>query len=197
MLRVLADGPVSSEPILHATHEGERTRLRHDETRPSETYSTAAAAAAARRRRRLARHAWRRGQGGPRRARRLRRRAAGAAAAAARRRRRPDHRALLTGQADVAVRASAAAASRRRRCRSRCAGLAAAATAGRTHAGSPWFCLRSPTLKQGGASGNTRSRPGSVPPRCAQPSGQGPCTCLLYTSPSPRDKRQSRMPSSA
>ena len=24
-----------------------------------------------------------------------------------------------------------------------------------------------------------------------------PCTCLLYTSPSPRDKRQSRMPSSA
>ena len=23
------------------------------------------------------------------------------------------------------------------------------------------------------------------------------CTCLLYTSPSPRDKRQSRMPSSA
>ena len=26
---------------------------------------------------------------------------------------------------------------------------------------------------------------------------QGSCTCLLYTSPSPRDKRQSRMPSSA
>ena len=25
----------------------------------------------------------------------------------------------------------------------------------------------------------------------------GVCTCLLYTSPSPRDKRQSRMPSSA
>ena len=25
----------------------------------------------------------------------------------------------------------------------------------------------------------------------------GPYTCLLYTSPSPRDKRQSRMPSSA
>ena len=25
----------------------------------------------------------------------------------------------------------------------------------------------------------------------------GSCTCLLYTSPSPRDKRQSRMPSSA
>ena len=25
----------------------------------------------------------------------------------------------------------------------------------------------------------------------------GACTCLLYTSPSPRDKRQSRMPSSA
>ena len=25
----------------------------------------------------------------------------------------------------------------------------------------------------------------------------GPFTCLLYTSPSPRDKRQSRMPSSA
>ena len=24
-----------------------------------------------------------------------------------------------------------------------------------------------------------------------------PCICLLYTSPSPRDKRQSRMPSSA
>ena len=27
--------------------------------------------------------------------------------------------------------------------------------------------------------------------------GAGPKTCLLYTSPSPRDKRQSRMPSSA
>ena len=26
---------------------------------------------------------------------------------------------------------------------------------------------------------------------------EGGCTCLLYTSPSPRDKRQSRMPSSA
>ena len=26
---------------------------------------------------------------------------------------------------------------------------------------------------------------------------QRACTCLLYTSPSPRDKRQSRMPSSA
>ena len=25
----------------------------------------------------------------------------------------------------------------------------------------------------------------------------GPCTCLLYTSPSPRDQRGSRMPSSA
>ena len=34
----------------------------------------------------------------------------------------------------------------------------------------------SPTLKQGAASGDTHSRPGSVPPRCAQPSGQGPCT---------------------
>ena len=29
------------------------------------------------------------------------------------------------------------------------------------------------------------------------PSGSGKSTCLLYTSPSPRDKRQSRMPSSA
>ena len=27
--------------------------------------------------------------------------------------------------------------------------------------------------------------------------GKGRSTCLLYTSPSPRDKRQSRMPSSA
>ena len=27
--------------------------------------------------------------------------------------------------------------------------------------------------------------------------GREPCICLLYTSPSPRDKRQSRMPSSA
>ena len=27
--------------------------------------------------------------------------------------------------------------------------------------------------------------------------GPGPYACLLYTSPSPRDKRQSRMPSSA
>ena len=26
---------------------------------------------------------------------------------------------------------------------------------------------------------------------------KGPSNCLLYTSPSPRDKRQSRMPSSA
>ena len=31
---------LSSELILHATHEGERTRPRHDETRPSEPYST-------------------------------------------------------------------------------------------------------------------------------------------------------------
>ena len=29
------------------------------------------------------------------------------------------------------------------------------------------------------------------------PEEQEPLTCLLYTSPSPRDKRQSRMPSSA
>ena len=29
------------------------------------------------------------------------------------------------------------------------------------------------------------------------PAGGGGYTCLLYTSPSPRDKRQSRMPSSA
>ena len=29
------------------------------------------------------------------------------------------------------------------------------------------------------------------------PSRDHPCDCLLYTSPSPRDKRQSRMPSSA
>ena len=28
-------------------------------------------------------------------------------------------------------------------------------------------------------------------------SGTQACNCLLYTSPSPRDKRQSRMPSSA
>ena len=27
--------------------------------------------------------------------------------------------------------------------------------------------------------------------------GESPASCLLYTSPSPRDKRQSRMPSSA
>ena len=32
----------------------------------------------------------------------------------------------------------------------------------------------------------------NLKPKCAWPSG-----CLLYTSPSPRDKRQSRMPSSA
>ena len=31
----------------------------------------------------------------------------------------------------------------------------------------------------------------------ALPIGYGGFTCLLYTSPSPRDKRQSRMPSSA
>ena len=36
---------LSSELILHATHEGERTRPRHDETRPSETYSTRQASA--------------------------------------------------------------------------------------------------------------------------------------------------------
>ena len=30
-----------------------------------------------------------------------------------------------------------------------------------------------------------------------QIAGNDPNTCLLYTSPSPRDKRQSRMPSSA
>ena len=41
----------------------------------------------------------------------------------------------------------------------------------------------------------------SLPPRKAQVGmgkpGGGTDTCLLYTSPSPRDKRQSRMPSSA
>ena len=31
---------------------------------------------------------------------------------------------------------------------------------------------------------------------CAMPAAEG-MVCLLYTSPSPRDKRQSRMPSSA
>ena len=33
--------------------------------------------------------------------------------------------------------------------------------------------------------------------RCETNSGVCACSCLLYTSPSPRDKRQSRMPSSA
>ena len=43
-----------------------------------------------------------------------------------------------------------------------------------------------------------------VPPGVKKPSDQGtqmsPCqllTCLLYTSPSPRDRQKSRMPSSA
>ena len=46
----------------------------------------------------------------------------------------------------------------------------------------------------------TTSIPGGRCTNCAagqfQAGGSG-CTCLLYTSPSPRDKRQSRMPSSA
>ena len=41
---------------------------------------------------------------------------------------------------------------------------------------------------------------GSVKLEIIEPAGRAPrtaMTCLLYTSPSPRDKRQSRMPSSA
>ena len=34
-------------------------------------------------------------------------------------------------------------------------------------------------------------------PECVVGGTAVTCTCLLYTSPSPRDKRQSRMPSSA
>ena len=33
--------------------------------------------------------------------------------------------------------------------------------------------------------------------RAVRPTQNNPSGCLLYTSPSPRDKRQSRMPSSA
>ena len=52
-------------------------------------------------------------------------------------------------------------------------------------------------VRSGGSSGGSRC--------CAQPSlhldrsaaATAATTCLLYTSPSPRDKRQSRMPSSA
>ena len=62
------------------------------------------------------------------------------------------------------------------------------------------------------ANGGNRADPGEEPPRTmpccvAYPQGSPPgsysmsfCwnpSCLLYTSPSPRDKRQSRMPSSA
>ena len=32
---------------------------------------------------------------------------------------------------------------------------------------------------------------------CCHTGKTGPCTCLLYTSPSPRDRTRSRMPSSA
>ena len=39
------------------------------------------------------------------------------------------------------------------------------------------------------------SKGGEAPVTFSEPLGEG--TCLLYTSPSPRDKRQSRMPSSA
>ena len=44
-----------------------------------------------------------------------------------------------------------------------------------------------------------REHQGSTPTSSAtaRSSQQVPATCLLYTSPSPRDKRQSRMPSSA
>ena len=39
--------------------------------------------------------------------------------------------------------------------------------------------------------------PAPPPPVVAAPAGARPEDCLLYTSPSPRDKRQPRMPSSA
>ena len=42
------------------------------------------------------------------------------------------------------------------------------------HGGSPWLGFARP-----------------------RPHAQGPCVCLLYTSPSPRDRTRSRMPSSA
>ena len=38
---------------------------------------------------------------------------------------------------------------------------------------------------------------GLLPSQIAQAIGRGAPTCLLYTSPSPRDQRGSRMPSSA
>ena len=47
----------------------------------------------------------------------------------------------------------------------------------------------------GGDARNTRNG-GTWSPRAAG-TGEVRCDCLLYTSPSPRDKRQSRMPSSA
>ena len=37
----------------------------------------------------------------------------------------------------------------------------------------------------------------STPPPAPEPRAPKEAPCLLYTSPSPRDKRQSRMPSSA
>ena len=55
----------------------------------------------------------------------------------------------------------------------------------------PQFRLRSATRPhEGGIASNRGSaRRGEYVP--------GPCTCLLYTSPSPRDRQKSRMPSSA
>ena len=59
--------------------------------------------------------------------------------------------------------------------------------------------LASPVLKWGGEGADNRpiARPSTRP---AATGSAGACRtrpCLLYTSPSPRDKRQSRMPSSA
>ena len=43
----------------------------------------------------------------------------------------------------------------------------------------------------------TRPAPGAAPTGCSDEKERRAYVCLLYTSPSPRDKRQSRMPSSA
>ena len=51
------------------------------------------------------------------------------------------------------------------------------------------LCIQSAAAAGGGGSGGGGGGDGG--------SGGGDCGCLLYTSPSPRDKRQSRMPSSA
>ena len=57
--------------------------------------------------------------------------------------------------------------------------------------------VASPTTGGGLATGGSAAQPSAEDSRAAEEEVKQKIACLLYTSPSPRDKRQSRMPSSA